>query len=162
MPLDSLNLPPIKNTRRDITNTSPTFIDVFAGAGGFSLGLLQSGWKGLFAIEKSPMAFETLKHNLIDSQQEPRFTWPSWLPAEATDIENFLTTYNSQLADLKGLPLLAGAPPCQGFSSAGRRKIGDERNRLFEQYINLVKLLQPKILLVDSPPYTKLKMMSGR
>ena len=38
-----------------------TYIDLFAGCGGLSLGLHNSGWKGLFAVEKSPHAFETLK-----------------------------------------------------------------------------------------------------
>ena len=42
-----------------------TYIDLFAGCGGLSLGLHNSGWKGIFAIEKSPDAFETLEHNLI-------------------------------------------------------------------------------------------------
>lgn len=40
---------------------APQFIDVFSGAGGLSLGLMKAGWRGLFAIEKSPMAFQTLK-----------------------------------------------------------------------------------------------------
>jgi len=54
-----------------MTNTSPlTYIDIFAGCGGMSLGLYKSGWKGLFAIEKDAMAFQTLKHNLIDWGRE--------------------------------------------------------------------------------------------
>lgn len=43
-----------------------TVIDIFSGCGGLSLGLHNAGWNGLFAIEKSPQAFATLKHNLID------------------------------------------------------------------------------------------------
>ena len=43
-----------------------SYIDIFAGCGGLSLGLHNAGWKGLFAIEKSKDAFETLKYNLID------------------------------------------------------------------------------------------------
>ena len=43
------------------------YIDLFAGCGGLSLGLHLSGWKGVFAIEKSPFAFETLKYNLIEN-----------------------------------------------------------------------------------------------
>ena len=44
-----------------------TYIDLFAGCGGLSLGLYNSGlWKGLFAIEKSPDAFKTFNHNLIE------------------------------------------------------------------------------------------------
>lgn len=43
-------------------------IDLFAGAGGLSLGLYLAGWHGLFAIEKNAFAFETLKHNLIENK----------------------------------------------------------------------------------------------
>ena len=46
-----------------------TVIDLFAGAGGLSLGLYQSGWHGLFAIEKNAFAFETLKYNLIENKK---------------------------------------------------------------------------------------------
>jgi DNA (cytosine-5)-methyltransferase 1 len=80
-----------------------SFIDAFAGAGGLSLGLLQAGWKGIFAIEKSPMAFETLRHNLIDSPDFPRFDWPSWLPQKATSVEG----------TIKVLPYLLAALPAK-------------------------------------------------
>ena len=53
-----------------------TYIDLFAGCGGLSLGLHNAGWKGLFAIEKSPDAFATLKFNLIDNKKH--FDWPTW------------------------------------------------------------------------------------
>ena len=43
------------------------YIDIFAGCGGLSTGLLSAGWTGLFAIEKNADAFSTLKHNLIDN-----------------------------------------------------------------------------------------------
>ena len=126
------------------------FIDIFAGAGGLSLGLLKAGWTGLFAIEKSPMAFETLKHNLIDKKEGLHFEWPEWLPPGAVGIEDFLEKYKQQLGTLSGLPLLAGGPPCQGFSLAGRRRINDERNRLFEQYLQFVNEVKPKILLIEN------------
>ena len=57
-----------------------TYIDIFAGCGGLSLGLFKSGWHGLFAIERSDMAFETLKFNLIDNHKH--FFWPDWLPVK--------------------------------------------------------------------------------
>ena len=44
------------------------YIDIFAGCGGLSTGLLNAGWTGLFAIEKNADAFATLKHNLIDNK----------------------------------------------------------------------------------------------
>ena len=52
-----------------MTKKEYTVIDLFAGAGGLSLGLYQAGWHGLFAIEKNPFAFETLKYNLIDNKK---------------------------------------------------------------------------------------------
>lgn len=61
-----------------------TVIDLFAGAGGLSLGLYQAGWRGLFAIEKNAFAFETLKFNLIDNKKH--FDWPDWLPQTNHDI----------------------------------------------------------------------------
>jgi len=130
--------------------TVPTFIDVFAGAGGLSLGLTMAGWKGLFAVEKSPMAFQTLKHNLIDQKDKYNFEWPDWLPKEAIDIQTLLEKYEEQLKGLKGVHLLAGGPPCQGFSSAGKRRYDDERNLLFEQYLELVKLVKPLMLLIEN------------
>ncbi|RZK26143.1 MAG: DNA cytosine methyltransferase, partial [Flavobacterium sp.] len=60
-------------------NQSPYYIDLFAGCGGLSLGLHNAGWKGIFAIEKSPDAFNTLQYNLIDKKQH--FEWPDWLPS---------------------------------------------------------------------------------
>src|SRR5438132_326993 len=104
---------------------APTFIDVFAGVGGLSLGLMKAGWKGLFAIEKSPMAFQTLQYNLIDKGDEYCFAWPTWLPKKPTDIQAFLKEYHAQLEELQGIHLLAGGPPCQGFSVSGQRKYDD-------------------------------------
>ena len=69
-----------------------TYIDLFAGCGGLSLGLYNSGlWKGLFAIEKSPDAFETFNHNLIENNNH--FNWPSWLPKSNHDINEIIKNY---------------------------------------------------------------------
>jgi len=54
-----------------------TYIDLFSGCGGLALGLHNSGWNGLFAVEKSKDAFLTLKYNLLDTNST--FNWPSWL-----------------------------------------------------------------------------------
>ncbi|WP_349264016.1 DNA cytosine methyltransferase [Longimicrobium sp.] len=128
-----------------------TFIDLFAGCGGFSLGLMNAGWKGLFAIEKSPLAFETLKHNLVLAEERGRFDWPQWLPTEPHEIGSFVKRYRKQLKTLQGeVDLVVGGPPCQGFSFAGQRRGGDERNELFMRYIAVVSLIQPKYLLLEN------------
>lgn len=51
-------------------NNSKTYIDLFSGCGGLSLGLHNAGWKGAFAIEKSEDAFKTLEHNLIKKKKQ--------------------------------------------------------------------------------------------
>jgi len=129
--------------------TKSTYIDLFAGCGGLSLGLNQSGWKGLFAIEKSPYAFATLKHNLIDNLNH--FDWPDWLEKTQHDIDEVLTRKNKELKKLRGkVDLVAGGPPCQGFSSAGRREESDHRNELISSYIKFIRLVQPKIIFFEN------------
>lgn len=127
----------------------PTYIDLFAGCGGLSLGLHNAGWKGLFAIEKSPDAFETLNHNLIKLKQH--FDWPKWLPKQNLDINNAINEYKENLLSLQGkVDLIAGGPPCQGFSMAGRRNENDERNNLIKSYIKFIRLIKPKIIFFEN------------
>ena len=93
------------------------YIDLFSGCGGLALGFQQAGIRGLFAIEKNIDAFSTLKYNLIDKKHH--FLWPTWLPCQNHDINDVLSKYEKELQLLKGhVPVLAGGPPCQGFSSA--------------------------------------------
>lgn len=126
-----------------------TVIDLFSGAGGLSLGLYQSGWHGLFAIEKNAFAFETLKYNLIENKKH--FDWPEWLPLMPHDINEVLRKYSRQLKDLRGaVDLVAGGPPCQGFSMAGKRVKDDVRNQLVFSYIRFIKIVQPKMLLFEN------------
>lgn len=135
-----------------MANQSPPirFIDVFAGCGGLSLGLSQAGCKGVFAIEKSPLAFETFRHNLIDGKFYT-FDWPEWLPKVAMTCEELLSNYKKQLSDLKeSVDLIVGGPPCQGFSIAGRRDPSDPRNKMTEQYLLLVEMLLPRFIVIEN------------
>jgi DNA (cytosine-5)-methyltransferase 1 len=128
---------------------SLNYIDLFAGCGGLSLGLHQSGWKGLFAIEKSPDAFKTLEYNLINDKNH--FDWPQWLPKQSHDINEVLLNYQDKLRKLKGkVTMVAGGPPCQGFSMAGKRNEFDLRNDLINSYISFVKIVQPKIIFFEN------------
>jgi DNA (cytosine-5)-methyltransferase 1 len=126
-----------------------TYIDLFAGCGGLSLGLHLAGWKGLFAVEKSPFAFETLKHNLIDNKQH--FIWPEWLECKEHDISEILEKKRANLEALKGkVDLIAGGPPCQGFSMAGKRLEDDFRNKLVYSYIEFIEIIKPKLVLFEN------------
>ena len=138
----------VANQKYRASNT-PTVIDLFAGAGGLSLGLYQAGWEGLFAIEKNAFAFETLKYNLIDNKKH--FNWPDWLPQTEHDINEVLKKYPKQLNSLRGkVDLVAGGPPCQGFSMAGKRIEDDMRNQLVFSYIKFIELVRPKMILFEN------------
>ncbi|MDX2130427.1 MAG: DNA cytosine methyltransferase [Planctomycetota bacterium] len=129
------------------------FVDLFAGCGGLSLGLMSAGWNGLFAVERDAIAFETLKHNLVDGQVNCpfRYAWPDWLEKTPIEISHFIKKHQDELAAMRGtVDLLAGGPPCQGFSLAGRRKRNDPRNELFKHYITLVNVLQPSFVLLEN------------
>src|SRR5688500_7201886 len=96
-----------------------TFIDLYAGCGGLSLGLMNAGWHGLFAVERDAFAFNSLEYNLINrGSSKTTFRWPDWLPKQAMSLEELLRRYPDRLTELRGkVTLLAGGPPCQGFSS---------------------------------------------
>ena len=127
------------------------FGDAFAGCGGLSLGLLQAGLEGRFAIEHDKFAFATLRENLLSRGAKYKFSWPGWLPKEAIAIGAVLKDYPSELESLEGkIDLLVGGPPCQGFSTAGRRRHDDPRNQLFASYLKVVEILKPKAVLIEN------------
>jgi len=128
-----------------------TFADAFAGCGGLSLGLMQAGLQGRFAIEHDKFAFETLCTNLLSRDAKFKFSWPRWLPKEPIAVGKFLKEYEPELRSLKGkIDVLVGGPPCQGFSCAGRRKHDDPRNKLFASYLRIVDSLQPRVVLIEN------------
>jgi len=139
----------------ELTKENPSFpltcIDLFAGCGGLSLGLHQAGWEGLFAIERSEMAFETLQHNLLSAELNHYPHWPDWLPKAACSIQKLTKSHRQDLVNLRGkVTLIAGGPPCQGFSYAGKRQKHDHRNQLYRSYMEVVELVRPKIVLLEN------------
>jgi DNA (cytosine-5)-methyltransferase 1 len=130
---------------------SLTFVDAFAGCGGLSLGLMQAGLTGKFAIEHDSFAFATLKANLLSKAAPFKYSWPKWLPKKPISITSLLDEYAQELAALSGsVDVLVGGPPCQGFSMAGRRQHDDPRNQLFSQYLRLVEIVKPRIVLIEN------------
>lgn len=134
---------------------SPKYIDLFAGCGGLSLGLKNAGWKGVFAIEKDPMAFETLQKNFleVDSPYKSYTEWPSWIEKTNSDIVELLSQakIKDRLRSLRGsINLIAGGPPCQGFSVGGRRDGTDERNTLVYKMLEMVSIVRPDMVLIEN------------
>jgi len=125
------------------------YIDLFSGCGGLSLGLYNANWKGVFAIEKSPDAFSTLKYNLIEDKNH--FEWVDWLEKKEHNIKDIIKNHKKELIALRGkIDMVAGGPPCQGFSTAGRRRENDSRNELIDSYIKFIRLTQPKIIFFEN------------
>jgi len=131
-------------------------IDLFAGSGGLSLGLQTVGWEGLFAVEKDPMAFDTLSANFL-TQGAPFKgfpDWPTWLsktPLDITTVLNDRDTFG-HLRRLRGtVDLIVGGPPCQGFSVGGaRRGEKDPRNDLPFRFVDFVDAVQPKSVILEN------------
>ncbi|MBU1126718.1 DNA cytosine methyltransferase [Patescibacteria group bacterium] len=117
-----------------------TVISIFAGAGGSSLGYKQAGFKELLAIEWDKNAVETFKLNFPE------------VPVWQRDIREVKADEILEFCKIKKgeLDVLDGSPPCQGFSTAGKRQVSDERNDLFLPYANLIRGLQPKIFVMEN------------
>lgn len=131
------------------------FIDLFSGCGGLSLGLSMAGMEGVFAIEKDPMAFETFEANFLGKgrKRDHQFSWPDWLRKDPWSIHDLISEHAGKLASLEGkVDVIAGGPPCQGFSFAGKRNEDDPRNQLFKEYVRVVEMVMPKALIVENVP----------
>ncbi len=118
-------------------------IDLFAGAGGLSEGLSEAGFHSLFANELVPIHARTYKHNHPDTV------------VETADIRTLdAEAVRKRLGMEKGeLDLLAGGPPCQGFSiNAPVRSLLDDRNHLFKEYLRFVSAFEPRMVLIENVP----------
>jgi len=128
----------------------PVCIDLFSGCGGLSLGLGRAGFNTLFGVEAHADAFATYEQNLI--QKNPsRHKWPEWLPQQAWRAEELLHKYEDELIALRGqIDLIAGGPPCQGFTTNGLRRPDDPRSQMVDVYLNYVAVIQPSLVLLEN------------
>jgi DNA (cytosine-5)-methyltransferase 1 len=119
---------------------APTVISLFAGCGGSSLGYSMAGFRELLAVEWDNNAVETFKHNFPD------------VPVYHGDICKLSVNQVFEMTGLKpgDLDILDGSPPCQGFSTAGKRIIDDPRNQLFREYVRLLRGLKPKVFVMEN------------
>ncbi|MDB1949256.1 MULTISPECIES: DNA cytosine methyltransferase [Clostridium] len=115
--------------------SKPRFIDLFSGAGGFLRGFIDAGFEPVFSVEKWEPAIET-----------HRLNYPS-VPLINKDIREIT---DDELKSYKGIDVIIGGPPCQGFSTIGKRIVKDPRNELVFEFIRFVKVIQPKIFLMEN------------
>lgn len=128
----------------------PTCIDLFAGCGGLSLGLGAAGFTTLFGVEAHADAFLTYQHNLLAHRGE-RHHWPDWLDKRPWYAQDLLTHHRQELAALREkVDLIAGGPPCQGFSMNGLRRPDDPRSRMVDVYLEYVETVRPRLVLLEN------------
>lgn len=117
-------------------------IDLFCGAGGLSIGLKKSGFRLCLGVDIDEKALKTYKCNL-----------------KRTKVlkEDIKKVTGEKITELTGINrrdnfLLAGCPPCQGFSSLGKRDANDEKNELVYEYIRIINELEPSFILMENVP----------
>ena len=128
-----------------------TFIDLFAGCGGMSCGLEMAGLKGLAAVEHKEIASITYARNL----NHQVVTGDICLPETKQRLYDIVR----ELTGGVGIDIVAGGPPCQGFSMAGKRQADDDRNNLYREYIEVVGHLLPKYIVMEN--VSGMRTMSG-
>lgn len=124
-------------------------IDLFSGAGGFSLAALQLGVEILAAIEMDKEACNTYSENLIRKQKNNIKLLNKDIMAISPD-----ELMSGLRLKERELDLIIGGPPCQGFSSHRIKDAGvnDPRNELLIRYYDFVKVFKPKLFLVENVP----------
>ncbi|WTY21443.1 DNA cytosine methyltransferase [Streptomyces anulatus] len=157
---DYLKLDPHENSCTPETFTTwlaehgdhrPLAVDLFSGAGGLSLGIKQAGWQVAAAVDADERALETHAANL---------------PGLSLHLDLGNPEHRERLVKLlqpAGIDLVAGGPPCQPFSRAGRSKIRslvqrhgrdpyDRRKELWVAYLDIVLALRPRAVLMENVP----------
>jgi len=122
----------------------PIAIDLFSGCGGMSLGLEAAGFDIAASVEFD--AVHTLVHH---------FNFP-YGTSICRDISSLKSSELLQAVKDKGystdIDLIAGGPPCQGFSHIGKRQIDDPRNSLVFEYVRIIREIKPKYFIFENVP----------
>ncbi|MCC0179051.1 DNA cytosine methyltransferase [Waterburya agarophytonicola K14] len=118
----------------------PIAVDLFAGAGGMTLGFEQAGFDVLAAVEFDPIHASVHEYN-----------FPFWttICKSVTDTTGREIRAKSAIGD-RDIDVVFGGPPCQGFSLMGKRNLDDDRNSLVSHFVRLVLDLKPKFFVMEN------------
>jgi DNA (cytosine-5)-methyltransferase 1 len=111
----------------------PTALDLFAGAGGLSLGLHAAGWNVVAAVEWDIWASQTYQLNFPDT-------------------EMFSDVREVDFRPFRGVDLIAGGPPCQPFSVAGKQLASEDPRDMVPQFVRAVQEILPRAFLMENVP----------
>jgi Alw26I/Eco31I/Esp3I family type II restriction m6 adenine DNA methyltransferase len=128
-------------------------VDLFAGAGGMSLGLELAGWQVVAAVEIDEQIGSTYEFNRpCERTPSKQLEKTLFLPCDLSnsdDRSRSLTAIQNKLGSQR-LAAVMGGPPCQGFSHAGWRSDTDQRNHLAGNFLDIVKSLRPAIAVIEN------------
>ena len=124
-----------------------TFIDLFCGCGGFTLGMERAGFACVAALDSNPEAFAVFKKNFGHVPQ-----------ILDQDLTKFPPSELAKLLDTDSLDVIVGGPPCQGFSTvrqvdganSGVRMVRDARRLLYREFLRYVEFFQPKVFVMEN------------
>lgn len=126
--------------RQEQESNKPRMVDFFAGAGGLSCGFTQAGFRVCFANDFEDVCVRTYRYN------HPELPANSVLKEDIRKIVDNIEDYVKEDIDI-----VVGGPPCQSFSSANQRRIIDDpRNVLYRYYIETIKKICPKFVLMEN------------
>ena len=119
-----------------------TCVDLFCGAGGLSRGFLDAGYNVILGVDYDESALETFRknHNGAETLKLDLY--------DHSNIDSIITYLEKK--GIKNLDVLAGGPPCQGFSYAGKMDVNDRRNFLYLAMVKLTERLKPKAVLLEN------------
>jgi DNA (cytosine-5)-methyltransferase 1 len=121
-----------------MSNNKFNFIDLFSGCGGFSVGMEMAGHKCLLGIDFDQHAIKSFARNHPKAH------------ALHMDIHDLTKKKLESLIDIEKVDMVIGGPPCQGFSTVGKGDANDARNDLFQQFVRIVRITGPKVVLFEN------------
>tara|TARA_B100002051_G_C16739195_1_gene643191 strand:- start:2775 stop:4001 length:1227 start_codon:yes stop_codon:yes gene_type:complete len=128
-----------------VEKPSRTLVDLFAGCGGVALGFHQSGFETLYANELHPDPAETYRRNLLIGKEDRMIVGP---------MQEVFTNKDIEALKIKKFEIdcVAGGPPCQGFSNAGPNIANDPRNKLYREFLRVIRKIKPKSVFFENVP----------
>lgn len=133
---------------KDGANSARSFIDLFCGCGGFSLGMERAGFHCLAAVDFNPQAVETFRAN-----------FPNVTHVLERDVTKFAPVELATLIGTDHVDVIAGGPPCQGFSTARQRDganhgasrfVEDDRRQLYREFLKYVAHFKPRVFVMEN------------
>lgn len=115
-----------------------TFIDLFSGCGGLSCGLEMAGHRCILGVDANKEAINSFAANHHEAA------------VYLGDIKQLKEKKLNELLRGQKVDMVVGGPPCQGFSTVGRGEADDDRNQLFKEFVRIVKVTQPKVILFEN------------